>query len=332
MIYNIFQLGLRDVKNNIKKIFVFNIIILLITVPIISSIDSTVRILFNSDNKVANKVVEKNLVPISFENISDNMKYRLFDYYKNYTKTYYRSHYFSKIFNQDIIYIDGRSDKLLKNKGYLLSQKYITSNFIERVENKIIYDNILSFINISDDLKLSNTYIFEITNNSKILESFKKMNKSELFEMINNTKTSNLDLMLKLKGIFKNSFVELEVNDNIKNKEIKFIFEYIHLYNILIFVLLIFSLYYFYEEIFVKLRKEYKVHYISGSSLKLIFIRNFFIDISIILNNFILLNILNRFYINNIFYIIITISLIYMIVFFINNIISFKKIKNSIFS
>ncbi|MFM1564726.1 hypothetical protein, partial [Helcococcus ovis] len=267
MIYNIFQLGLRDVKNNIKKIFVFNIIILLITVPIISSIDSTVRILFNSDNKVANKVVEKNLVPISFENISDNMKYRLFDYYKNYTKTYYRSHYFSKIFNQDIIYIDGRSDKLLKNKGYLLSQKNINSNVLKKVENKMIFDNILGFTDILQNLKSANLYIFEIVDSNEILNSYKKLNKSELFEMINNTKTSNLDLILKLKEIFKNSFVELEVNDNIKKKEIKFIFEYIHLYNILIFVLLIFSLYYFYEEIFVKLRKEYKVHYISGSSL-----------------------------------------------------------------
>lgn len=329
MIYRLLHYGIRDIFKNLKRILLLNIIIVFISIPIISSIDSIIFEINNENQNEFHEDIILELVPISFDKIDMDLTEKLYNYFGKYNYTYFTSGYFSKKYQQKINLFDNRSDSE-NRKGYLLAGNSINDDSLKSVDNDYINKKISKITGITEKSLFSDYYIFEITNQDELLESYKNLNKSEILDMINNISTSDKDSLLILQNIFDNSFANLQIIESKEVDGIGFIFKYIFVFNGLNIILLNYALYYFYHELFTKLRREYLIHYIYGATIKDIFYRTALLNIIIVLNNFIILNALNAFNINTRFYIILVMSLGYIILFFINNLLFLRKIKNSI--
>lgn len=329
MIYRLLHYYIRDIFKNLKRILLLNIIIVFISIPIISSINSIIFEINNENQNEFHEDIILELVPISFDKIDMDLTEKLYNYFGKYNYTYFTSGYFSKKYQQKINLFDNRSDSE-NSKGYLLAGNSINDDSLKSVDNDYINKKISKITGITEKSLFSDYYIFEITNKDELLESYKNLNKSEILDMINNISTSDKDSLLILQNIFDNSFANLQIIESKEVDGMGFIFKYIFVFNGLNIILLNYALYYFYHELFTKLRREYLIHYIYGATIKDIFYRTALLNIIIVLNNFIILNALNAFNINTRFYIILVMSLGYIILFFINNLLFLRKIKNSI--
>lgn len=329
MFYRLFHYGIRDIFRNFKRIVLFNIIILFISIPILSSIDS---VIFGINNEIQNKSdkdIVLELVPISFDDINKELKSNLFDYFGKYNYTFFISRYFSEKYQQKISIFDNRSDSKY-NKAYLFAGYPIDDISLKSINNKFINEKISKITTIPEKDISSAYYIYEIINKDELIKSYDSLDKSEILNILDTVGTSDKDSLLILQNIFDNSFANLKIIESKEVDEIGFIFKYIFVFNGLNIILLNYALYYFYHELFTKLRKEYLIHYIHGATIKDIFYRTALLNMIIILNNFIILNVLNAFKINPRFYIILAMSFGYTIIFFVNNLLFLRKIKNSI--
>ena len=330
MIYRLLHYGIRDIFKNLKRILLLNIIIVFVSIPILISIDSIIFVMNNEDQNEFHEDIVLELVPISFDEIDMGLVEKLYNYFGKHNYTYFTSGYFSKKYQQKIDLFDNRSDNE-NGKGYLIAGNPINDDSLKSVDNDYINKKILKITGITGKNLSSDHYIFEITNQDELLESYKNLNKSEILDLINSISTSDKDSLLILQNIFDNSFANLKIIESKEVDEIGFIFKYIFVFNGLNIILINYALYYFYHELFTKLRKEYLIHYIHGATIKDIFYRTALLNMIIILNNFIILNVLNAFKINPRFYIILAMSFGYIIIFFVNNLLFLRKIKSSIF-
>lgn len=329
MIYRLFHYGIRDIFKNFKRIVLFNIIILFISIPIISSINSIISDINNENQNEFHQDVMLKLIPTSFDDMSMDLRNNLFDYFEKYNYTFFISGYFSEKYNQKISLFDNRSDSEY-NKAYLFAGYAIDDISLKRINNNLINEKISKITKIPETNISSDYYIYEIKNQDELRKYYNSLNKAEILNILNGVGTSDKEALIILQKIFENSFATIKIIESKNVDEIGFILKYIFVFSILNIILLNYALYYFYHELFTKLRKEHLIHYIHGATIKDIFYRTALLNIIIVLNNFIILNALNAFNINPRFYIILAMSFGYIIIFFVNNLLFLRKIKSSI--
>ncbi|MFM1524393.1 MULTISPECIES: hypothetical protein [Helcococcus] len=331
MNYNNIYLGIRDIFKNFKNILLLIIILSLISQPIVKSIDSLI-INLTEEKKLVNYSREYNLelVPISFEDIDQNLKEDVNEFFENNEITSFNSGYFSEKVGQYVYFFDGRSDQKYNNKSYILSDRSIENAVLNEVNDDNIKNNIYDILN---DLGYGfNFNVYEIISDDEIDNVYKYIDKSELVGIVSNLDISNVETINKLEKVFNNSFAKLKIVKSEKTDENDFLFKYIFVYNFLNILLVIFVINYFYKELFNNLRKEHKIHYIHGARIKDIFIRNIVHIILIVLSFFMIFLFLNAFNKNIIAHVIKTISIFYLVIFLINNIVFCKKLSKSILS
>lgn len=340
-------LGFKDIIKNIKSFVLFLLTIFFTTILAILLIKSIIFDFFVVNNQEI-KRVKGNIyyaVPISL--IEDNyidISKKLDSLYTNGVSTYFLSSFLSEKFKENVFVYDGRSDKNLNNKFYWILNKNFDINKLENIIKEFYVVNIKEKnMKINDRFYMSmkefdeNYIVIEINSNEWENYTKYRLNKSDIMEMVGNTKIEDEnieeELINKFDNIFKNTSLKIiEQKDSSKINEKKltenqFIFLYIFPYFLSLIFLVVFSFIYFYNNLFIRLKKEYIIHYIYGSKNIYTFFRGSILIFIILLINFLLINFTNKFLINIIFYINLGICIFFFIIFEINLIYQIFKLN-----
>lgn len=155
------------------------------------------------------------------------------------------------------------------------------------------------------------------------------LNITEITELIENTKFSEEDkknqLDTRFEKIFEDSPLYIVPHENTSNEEITFIFRYVFPYILLVMLTTSVAFILFIKSLYQTMFTTYKIHMLVGATKKNIFIRNAIFTVSLVVISFAVLNILNNFQINNLFFISILLSLLFLMIFLLTTVFFLKK-------
>lgn len=311
MIIDNIKLGFKDLKKNIRNFILFGLLISSISIVIISSSFSLIEI-FKEGNRTK---ITYYAVPVSYE-MTDFVKVEdRVD--KLLKKGGYTSFVSSKINEEYGIFIKiflGKFQKNSENKILLGVDIVELESFKQKIKNiKVVSiedldKKKLELVNFDIGFNDENLVFVEMDKKYNSLSDF-KLNTEELKDLIESTTFDYKDI----ENGFDKEFDKAILNSNIVFKkhinsentetEIDFILKYIYFFIALLLLAFFISFGIFIKNLYKKLFREYKIHIICGATKKSIFIRNSVFILTLIFTNFMIMNFLNRFEYNPLFFI-----------------------------
>lgn len=317
MFIDIIKLGIKDIIKYSQIFFLFEILIVSISIIMISAILS----IFSSLENGITTSINYSVVPISYIEDISNLSNNLEEIFKNGGYSYFSSSYLNENVNSNILVLLGQYEKKSDNRVIWCVPEKFSSEELGTII-KILPDSIdeksidlinLKYILDDDEIELinPNSIKFKHINDYKLIDT-------ELISMIENTKFNNIDIAnnldIKFEKIFENTSLYLYKNIFSNKDEVNFIVYYVFIYVFLLVISICISFIIFIQNLYKKMHKEYIIHIICGANKRSIFVRNSVFIVFLITINFLLINYLNNFILDIVFIINIIISLIFIIV------------------
>lgn len=320
MVIDNIKLGFRDIKRNTRIFILFGLLILSISVILsFSTYALNLALKESKDTKVSYFAI-----PVSYE-MKDFIKVedRVDKLLKKGGYTKFVSEYvneekgiFIQIFigkfqksseNRVLFAINSEDLELFKQKEKTL--KVVSADELDKIKFKTVGVD----LEIDDD----NLVFLEVAKKETSLSDF-KLNPAELKDLIEGTKFTDKELKNGLdeefeKAILNSDIVFKKHINSVNMTDVDFILKYIYFYVFLLLLAFLLSFGIFIKNLYKRLLREYKIHIICGATKKSIFIRNSVFVLSLAVFNFMIINFLNRFNYDIIFFINIGINIVFIL-------------------
>lgn len=320
MVIDNIKLGFRDIKRNTRIFILFGLLIL--SISVILSFSTYALNLALKESK--DTEVSYFAIPVSYE-MKDFIKVedRVDKLLKKGGYTKFVSEYVNEekgIFIQIFI---GKFQKSSKNRVLfainsedleLFKQKEKTLKVVSADElDKIKFKTVGVDLEIDDD----NLVFLEVAKKETSLSDF-KLNPAELKDLIEGTKFTDKELKNGLdeefeKAILNSDIVFKKHINSVNMTDVDFILKYIYFYVFLLLLAFLLSFGIFIKNLYKRLLREYKIHIICGATKKSIFIRNSVFVLSLAVFNFMIINFLNRFNYDIIFFLNIGLNIVFVL-------------------
>lgn len=320
MVIDNIKLGFRDIKRNTRIFILFGLLIL--SISVILSFSTYALNLALKESK--DTEVSYFAIPVSYE-MKDFIKVedRVDKLLKKGGYTKFVSEYvneekgiFIQIFigkfqksseNRVLFAINSEDLELFKQKEKIL--KVVSADELDKIKFKTVGVD----LEIDDD----NLVFLEVAKKETSLSDF-KLNPAELKDLIEGTKFTDKELKNGLdeefeKAILNSDIVFKKHINSVNMTDVDFILKYIYFYVFLLLLAFLLSFGIFIKNLYKRLLREYKIHIICGATKKSIFIRNSVFVLSLAVFNFMIINFLNRFNYDIIFFINIGINIVFIL-------------------
>ncbi|MEB3072340.1 hypothetical protein [Parvimonas sp. C2] len=320
MVIDNIKLGFRDIKRNTRIFILFGLLIL--SISVILSFSTYALNLALKESK--DTEVSYFAIPVSYE-MKDFIKVedRVDKLLKKGGYTKFVSEYvneekgiFIQIFigkfqksseNRVLFAINSEDLELFKQKEKTL--KVVSADELDKIKFKTVGVD----LEIDDD----NLVFLEVAKKETSLSDF-KLNPAELKDLIEGTKFTDKELKNGLdeefeKAILNSDIVFKKHINSVNMTDVDFILKYIYFYVFLLLLAFLLSFGIFIKNLYKRLLREYKIHIICGATKKSIFIRNSVFVLSLAVFNFMIINFLNRFNYDIIFFINIGINIVFIL-------------------
>lgn len=320
MVIDNIKLGFRDIKRNTRIFILFGLLILSISV-ILSFYTYALNLALKESKDTE---VSYFAIPVSYE-MKDFIKVedRVDKLLKKGGYTKFVSEYvneekgiFIQIFigkfqksseNRVLFAINSEDLELFKQKEKTL--KVVSADELDKIKFKTVGVD----LEIDDD----NLVFLEVAKKETSLSDF-KLNPAELKDLIEGTKFTDKELKNGLdeefeKAILNSDIVFKKHINSVNMTDVDFILKYIYFYVFLLLLAFLLSFGIFIKNLYKRLLREYKIHIICGATKKSIFIRNSVFVLSLAVFNFMIINFLNRFNYDIIFFINIGINIVFIL-------------------
>lgn len=320
MVIDNIKLGFRDIKRNTRIFILFGLLIL--SISVILSFSTYALNLALKESK--DTEVSYFAIPVSYE-MKDFIKVedRVDKLLKKGGYTKFVSEYvneekgiFIQIFigkfqksseNRVLFAINSEDLELFKQKEKTL--KVVLADELDKIKFKTVGVD----LEIDDD----NLVFLEVAKKETSLSDF-KLNPAELKDLIEGTKFTDKELKNGLdeefeKAILNSDIVFKKHINSVNMTDVDFILKYIYFYVFLLLLAFLLSFGIFIKNLYKRLLREYKIHIICGATKKSIFIRNSVFVLSLAVFNFMIINFLNRFNYDIIFFINIGINIVFIL-------------------
>ncbi|MCZ7407677.1 hypothetical protein [Parvimonas micra] len=320
MVIDNIKLGFRDLKRNTRIFILFGLLILSISVVLsFSTYALNLALKESKDTEVSYFAI-----PVSYE-MKDFIKVedRVDKLLKKGGYTKFVSEYvneekgiFIQIFigkfqksseNRVLFAINSEDLELFKQKEKTL--KVVSADELDKIKFKTVGVN----LEIDDD----NLVFLEVAKKETSLSDF-KLNPAELKDLIEGTKFTDKELKNGLdeefeKAILNSDIVFKKHINSVNMTDVDFILKYIYFYVFLLLLAFLLSFGIFIKNLYKRLLREYKIHIICGATKKSIFIRNSVFVLSLAVFNFMIINFLNRFNYDIIFFLNIGLNIVFVL-------------------
>ena len=322
MVIDNIKLGFKDLKKNIRNFILFGLLISSISIVIISSSFSLIEI-FKEGNRTK---ITYYAVPVSYE-MTDFVKVedRVDKVLNNGGYTSFVSSNINEEYGVFIKFFLGKFQKNSENKILIGVDMVELESFKQKVKNLKVVSiedldkKSLKLVNVDIEFNDENLVFVEMDKKYNSLSDF-KLNTDELKNLIENTTFDDKDIENGLDKEFDNAILnsnivfKKHINSENTETEIDFIIKYIYFFVSLLMLAFSISFGIFIKNLYKKLFREYKIHIICGATKKSIFIRNSVFILTLIFTNFMLMNFLNRFEYNTLFFINIGINIVCILI------------------
>jgi hypothetical protein len=320
MVIDNIKLGFRDIKRNTRIFILFGLLILSISVVLsFSTYALNLALKESKDTEVSYFAI-----PVSYE-MKDFIKVedRVDKLLKKGGYTKFVSEYvneekgiFIQIFigkfqksseNRVLFAINSEDLELFKQKEKTL--KVVSADELDKIKFKTVGVD----LEIDDD----NLVFLEVAKKETSLSDF-KLNPAELKDLIEGTKFTDKELKNGLdeefeKAILNSDIVFKKHINSVNMTDVDFILKYIYFYVFLLLLAFLLSFGIFIKNLYKRLLREYKIHIICGATKKSIFIRNSVFVLSLAVFNFMIINFLNRFNYDIIFFLNIGLNIVFVL-------------------
>lgn len=320
MVIDNIKLGFRDIKRNTRIFILFGLLIL--SISVILSFSTYALNLALKESK--DTEVSYFAIPVSYE-MKDFIKVedRVDKLLKKGGYTKFVSEYvneekgiFIQIFigkfqksseNRVLFAINSEDLELFKQKEKTL--KVVSADELDKIKFKTVGVD----LEIDDD----NLVFLEVAKKETSLSDF-KLNPAELKDLIEGTKFTDKELKNGLNEEFEKAILNSDIVfkkhiNSVNMTDVDFILKYIYFYVFLLLLAFLLSFGIFIKNLYKRLLREYKIHIICGATKKSIFIRNSVFVLSLAVFNFMIINFLNRFNYDIIFFINIGINIVFIL-------------------
>ena len=320
MIIDNIKLGFRDIKRNTRIFILFGLLIL--SISVILSFSTYALNLALKESK--DTEVSYFAIPVSYE-MKDFIKVedRVDKLLKKGGYTKFVSEYvneekgiFIQIFigkfqksseNRVLFAINSEDLELFKQKEKTL--KVVSADELDKIKFKTVGVD----LEIDDD----NLVFLEVAKKETSLSDF-KLNPAELKDLIEGTKFTDKELKNGLdeefeKAILNSDIVFKKHINSVNMTDVDFILKYIYFYVFLLLLAFLLSFGIFIKNLYKRLLREYKIHIICGATKKSIFIRNSVFALSFAVFYFMIINFLNRFNYDIIFFLNIGLNIVFVL-------------------
>ena len=320
MVIDNIKLGFRDIKRNTRIFILFGLLIL--SISVILSFSTYALNLALKESK--DTEVSYFAIPVSYE-MKDFIKVedRVDKLLKKGGYTKFVSEYvneekgiFIQIFigkfqksseNRVLFAINSEDLELFKQKEKTL--KVVSADELDKIKFKTVGVD----LEIDDD----NLVFLEVAKKETSLSDF-KLNPAELKDLIEGTKFTDKELKNGLdeefeKAILNSDIVFKKHINSVNMTDVDFILKYIYFYVFLLLLAFLLSFGIFIKNLYKRLLREYKIHIICGATKKSIFIRNSVFVLSLAVFNFMIINFLNRFNYDIIFFLNIGLNTVFVL-------------------
>ncbi|MEB3025210.1 MULTISPECIES: hypothetical protein [unclassified Parvimonas] len=320
MVIDNIKLGFRDIKRNTRIFILFGLLILSISVILsFSTYALNLALKESKDTEVSYFAILVSYEMKDFIKVEDRVDKLL----KKGGYTKFVSEYvneekgiFIQIFigkfqksseNRVLFAINSEDLELFKQKEKTL--KVVSADELDKIKFKTVGVD----LEIDDD----NLVFLEVAKKETSLSDF-KLNPAELKDLIEGTKFTDKELKNGLdeefeKAILNSDIVFKKHINSVNMTDVDFILKYIYFYVFLLLLAFLLSFGIFIKNLYKRLLREYKIHIICGATKKSIFIRNSVFVLSLAVFNFMIINFLNRFNYDIIFFINIGINIVFIL-------------------
>lgn len=320
MVIDNIKLGFRDIKRNTRIFILFGLLILSISVVLsFSTYALNLALKESKDTEVSYFAIPVSYEMKDFIKVEDGVDKLL----KKGGYTKFVSEYvneekgiFIQIFigkfqksseNRVLFAINSEDLELFKQKEKTL--KVVSADELDKIKFKTVGVD----LEIDDD----NLVFLEVAKKETSLSDF-KLNPAELKDLIEGTKFTDKELKNGLdeefeKAILNSDIVFKKHINSVNMTDVDFILKYIYFYVFLLLLAFLLSFGIFIKNLYKRLLREYKIHIICGATKKSIFIRNSVFVLSLAVFNFMIINFLNRFNYDIIFFINIGINIVFIL-------------------
>lgn len=320
MVIDNIKLGFRDIKRNTRIFILFGLLILSISVILsFSTYALNLALKESKDTEVSYFAIPVSYEMKDFIKVEDGVDKLL----KKGGYTKFVSEYvneekgiFIQIFigkfqksseNRVLFAINSEDLELFKQKEKTL--KVVSADELDKIKFKTVGVD----LEIDDD----NLVFLEVAKKETSLSDF-KLNPAELKDLIEGTKFTDKELKNGLdeefeKAILNSDIVFKKHINSVNMTDVDFILKYIYFYVFLLLLAFLLSFGIFIKNLYKRLLREYKIHIICGATKKSIFIRNSVFVLSLAVFNFMMINFLNRFNYDIIFFINIGINIVFIL-------------------
>ena len=331
MVIDMILEGLKDIFKNKMAFCLIELLLISISILLLSSYYS----LDYESNEVQSNPYTA--VPISCSPIdTEDILMQMNDVYQDGGYSWFISEEICQKYNTSIVILTGNMDSSNNTSRPVLlwAIPYAQKNLLQLDDfqgvNIIEQDELSTeYINMNNAILEEPVILIEVPDSSLGNISNYALDFTDIIGLIENTKFSEEDKNKKLdtrfEKIFENSPLYIVPPDNTSNGEIVFIFQYVLPYILLVILTVSVAFILFIKRIYQTMFTTYKIHMLAGATKKNIFIRNAVFTISLVSLSFVVQNILNNFEVNNLFYISILLSLLFLITFLLTTLLFLKK-------
>ncbi|WBB30299.1 hypothetical protein [Parvimonas micra] len=320
MVIDNIKLGFRDIKRNTRIFILFGLLILSISVVLsFSTYALNLALKESKDTEVSYFAIPVSYEMKDFIKVEDGVDKLL----KKGGYTKFVSEYvneekgiFIQIFigkfqksseNRVLFAINSEDLELFKQKEKTL--KVVSADELDKIKFKTVGVD----LEIDDD----NLVFLEVAKKETSLSDF-KLNPAELKDLIEGTKFTDKELKNGLdeefeKAILNSDIVFKKHINSVNMTDVDFILKYIYFYVFLLLLAFLLSFGIFIKNLYKRLLREYKIHIICGATKKSIFIRNSVFVLSLAVFNFMIINFLNRFNYDIIFFLNIGLNIVFVL-------------------
>lgn len=331
MVIDMILEGLKDIFKNKMAFCLIELLLISISILLLSSYYS----LDYESNEVQSNPYTA--VPISCSPIdTEDILMQMNDIYQDGGYSWFISEEISQKYNTSIVILTGNMDSsnYTSRPVLLWAIPYTQKNLLQLDDfqgvNIIEQDELsMEYINMNNAILEEHVILIEVPDSSLKNISNYALDFTDIIGLIENTKFSEEDKNKKLdtrfEKIFENSPLYIVPPKNTSNSEIVFIFQYVLPYILLVILTVTVAFILFIKRLYQTMFTTYKIHMLVGATKKNIFIRNAVFTISLVSLSFVVQNILNNFEVNNLFYISILLSLLFLITFLLTTLLFLKK-------
>lgn len=320
MVIDNIKLGFRDIKRNTRIFILFGLLILSISVILsFSTYALNLALKESKDTEVSYFAIPVSYEMKDFIKVEDRVdKLLKKGGYKKFVSEYVNEEkgIFIQIFigkfqksseNRVLFAINSEDLELFKQKEKTL--KVVSADELDKIKFKTVGVD----LEIDDD----NLVFLEVAKKETSLSDF-KLNPAELKDLIEGTKFTDKELKNGLdeefeKAILNSDIVFKKHINSVNMTDVDFILKYIYFYVFLLLLAFLLSFGIFIKNLYKRLLREYKIHIICGATKKSIFIRNSVFVLSLAVFNFMIINFLNRFNYDIIFFLNIGLNIVFVL-------------------